>query len=330
MYRWPQDFIPFEEGRLRVRPDAVASFERRGWTCSEAILVAPEFQYNRWRPYFGGWDTGCARLAAASDRRAQAAQGVSADRGDSGRNRDLWVYIKRFRTGFHGWSSAFREAEQVRLLQSAGVPCLEVVAVGRVVRRSVKHPYRSFLMTERVGAGESVVSRLQALRCATPRTADIQRRALLMHVAELVARMHAVEVYHGDCKWLHVVLEEEPERWPSCRFIDLERARKLRGPLGFYAWIRDLEQCERSLRIVQAAPAEIDGWYRAYEAAYAAAKGPFAALRGVRRAAQRCRRVLVWLRKPFVRAVHLNGHRTIRAPGYANGFCLEGGSSKAA
>lgn len=293
MHIWPDDFVSVDAGRLSIRRDVVPMFDRRGWTRVEAIVLAPQFHYARSRPYFGGWDTGTGELR------------------DGDTDKVLRCHIKRFRRGFRGRSVAFREADKVRLFQSAGIPCLDLVAVGRLAMGGPNHPFRSCLITERVGEAESLAERLAATSKQNSAT-DLQRRALFDVAARKIARMHAADIYHGDCKLLHLMLESGKADETSCRFIDLERARRVRGPAAVYAWIKDLDQCERSLRVIGATPDEIAHWCETYDRAYLAAGGALAAWRDLRHRALHVRREFNRIRKPLVRAVQWQRRRTVR------------------
>ena len=293
MHLWREEFVRFDAGRLFVRRDMAVEFNRRGWRNAEAILLSPQFQYARYRRYFGGWDTGTGRLQTA------------------GCDPDLHCHIKRFRRGFRGRSIAFREADKVGLFQSAGIPCLDLIAVGRMRVGTAAHPFRSCLITERVGTGESLAERIVALPKHTPAGAR-QRLDLLAAAARLIARMHTAGIFHGDCKLLHVIFDSGQSGETSLRFIDLERARRLRGPAAAYAWIKDLDQLDRSLRVIDAAPEEIANWYDAYDRACISAGGALAAWRDMRGLALSLRRKLNRLRKPLVRAVQPNRRQTVR------------------
>lgn len=292
MYHWPQDFVPLDGDTLWIRPDACATFIQRGWTTTEQILLAGEFEYNRSRPYFGGWDTGTGQVL------------------DSQSESVFECHIKRFRYGFRSRSMAFRQADKVRLFQSAGIPCLDLIAVGKISAGAPSHPFRSFLISQRVGCGESIPERLTG---PDRERAVSERSALLAAAGELIARMHAARIYHGDCKWLHLLLDSPSPQATSCRFIDLERARRILGPAALYAWIKDLEQCERSLQLLQATPDEVDEWYRVYNAAYAAAGGAWSRWGNITRQAISCRRALQRMRKPLIRAVQLRRRKTCRS-----------------
>ncbi len=300
MYRWPDDFLSLDNGARRVRPDLLPVFERAGWTRVAAVLDSPVVHYNRLRPFSGGWDTGTARLPLQETEH------------------EIAVHVKRFRSGFRAAAAAVREAEAVGLLLGAGVPCMDVAAVGRLRGGAGGRKYSAFFMSEQVGTGESAFARVQRLRQAPPNTVASELRALFENIAETTARMHAAGIYHGDCKWKHYLLDRDAGGGAGAgrtftRLIDLERVRRRRGLGAVYDWIKDLSQIERSMRLLGASDAEQQAWHTCYARCYREGGGPFAALAGMGAKAARARWTFVELRRPFVRALNLRGERAVEA-----------------
>jgi hypothetical protein len=294
MFRWPDDFLSLDDGALQVRRDLRTAFQRAEWTDVRAVLDSPVIHYNRLRSFSGGWDTGLARLTLPEA------------------GREIAVHVKRFRSGFRAAAAALREAEAAGLLQAAGVPCMDVAAVGRLRGSAGGGTYSAFFMSEQVGTGESAFARVQRLRQAGSNTEPAELRGLFENIAETTARMHAAGIYHGDCKWKHFLLDRDADGREFVRLIDLERVRRRRGPGGVYDWIKDLSQIERSMRLLGAGDAEQEAWHACYARCYREGGGPFSALAGIGAKAARARWTFVRLRRPLVRALNLRGERAVR------------------
>jgi len=135
------------------------------------------------------------------------------------------------------WRDCFRTAGALRAfrialaLERAGVPTPRVMAAG--VRRVGLMPQAGYLLVEEIPAAVSL-----AKQARTPAGVP---RATLDRVAGAIARMHAQGFFHGDLTINNVLLDPAGQPW----FIDLERARRGRGPVSWRQAIEDFHRFAR-------------------------------------------------------------------------------------
>ena len=120
-------------------------------------------------------------------------------------------------------SRARRAFNASLMLRQNGIGAPDVVALCE--RRFGPFCTHNSLLTEEVAGGRSMVEVLNDLRPDTGAGALARRRALIRAFAEMVGRMHARGIFHGDLRLGNVLVVQNG---PSPRFflIDNERTKK--------------------------------------------------------------------------------------------------------
>jgi len=122
--------------------------------------------------------------------------------------------MRRSRSGAR--SFAFNEWTWVQRLTTAGIPCLQGVAVGEKLRRS--REIRSALLTAQV-PGESLESWCKRWTYQDRPTL----RALIPATAALVSRLHRAGYFHRDLYLCHIFFDSDRPIDDALRLIDLQR-----------------------------------------------------------------------------------------------------------
>ena len=131
----------------------------------------------------------------------------------------------------------FRTAASVRAfrnalaLEQAGLPTPRALAGG--VLRKLRVPRAGYLLTEEVPNAIPLARLVSQAEPIPPR--------IIQAVALAIASLHRGGFVHGDLTINNVLLDGAGKPW----FIDLERMRKLRGPVG---WRRVVEDFHRFAR----------------------------------------------------------------------------------
>ncbi|MCE9594672.1 MAG: lipopolysaccharide kinase InaA family protein [Planctomycetes bacterium] len=114
------------------------------------------------------------------------------------------------------------EAENLAELAAAGFPVPRAIAA-HVDARAFGVGVRSVLVMERVAHDADLGS-------ALAEASSERRRAWLVELAELVARLHRAGFYHRDLYFQHVVLPRERRASSSFVLLDCGRVRRERAP----------------------------------------------------------------------------------------------------
>ncbi len=242
IHRWPDDFVELDHGALFVRRDVVPCFTYRRWTRAASVLDSSDFEIIRRR----------------NDRENSS---IELPVGTGGLPRR--VFVKRYTERKHGDCPGLLEARAVGSCQSAGIPCMDVVAAGRRASGTPHGGFDSFFMSEQVGNGESAYQRAFALKADPSRESQAAFQDLIRAVAVTAARLHASDLYHQDCSWKHFLLDGDGGRECRVRLIDLNGLRRASRPAR-YAWIKDLEQLRHSMAQIGLSGDELRFWQRCY------------------------------------------------------------------
>lgn len=131
----------------------------------------------------------------------------------------------------------FRTAASVRAfrnalaLELAGLPTPRALAGG--VLRKLRMPRAGYLLTEEVPNAIPLARLVSQPEPIAPR--------IIQTVALAIAGLHQTGFVHGDLTINNVLLDGGGKPW----FIDLERMRKLRGPVGWRQVIEDFHRFAR-------------------------------------------------------------------------------------
>lgn len=136
------------------------------------------------------------------------------------RQRDL------FRT-----ASPLRAFRNALALEQAGLPTPRALAGG--VWRVLRVPQAGYLLTEEVPNAVSLARLASQPDPVSPR--------IIKSVAAAIANLHQAGFVHGDLTINNVLLDGAGKPW----FIDLERVRKLRGPVGWRQAVEDFHRFAR-------------------------------------------------------------------------------------
>jgi hypothetical protein len=136
------------------------------------------------------------------------------------RQRDL------FRT-----ASPLRAFRNALALEQAGLSTPRALAGG--VLRVLRVPRAGYLLTEEVPNAVSLARLANQPDPVSPR--------IIKSVAAAIASLHQAGFVHGDLTINNVLLDGAGKPW----FIDLERLRKLRGPVGWRQAVEDFHRFAR-------------------------------------------------------------------------------------
>lgn len=162
-------------------------------------------------------------------------------------------YFKRFLTSDvvsrlqERWCgpSALHEALRLEQLRRAGVPTLELVAVGQP--RGCLFPSESCLVTRGVKGGVSLSEFLPPLDRPWQAPPEMPERSqLVAALGELVGQLHGSGFLHGDLHAANILVRREPGGWKAW-LIDLARLRRAPRAGSGSAWGDDLLRLSLSL-----------------------------------------------------------------------------------
>ena len=258
--RWPKDFTRRDEGRLWVRRDFVAVFEKLGWRTFDDVMTSPQPALIR-------------RIDHRSNHRAElpsptggASVRVYLKRhvGESARRRliDAKGQPARVTSGLH-------EADAVGACQQASVPTMDVVAVGQQPSLRAGR-FDSFFISEHLPDVEPADQYWPAHLAPSADGAIgrglAQRRAgMLAAMARTAARLHAEGLFHRDLYWCHFMVGEPADSPPAVHLIDLQRLYRPRFS-STYARMKDLAQFLVAAPPPPVGPThlELEAWYAQY------------------------------------------------------------------
>ncbi len=139
----------------------------------------------------------------------------------------LKAQMERFRLGAWRHGTAWIEWNNIRRLESAGVPTMRPVAFAEKLAAGVWE-VASLLCTEQV-PGESLERWLpQEWNCAVRTFGPAWRRQAATQLAAIVRRMHAAGLFHRDLYMSHVFVKVEPDGRTAFHLIDLQRMLRTR------------------------------------------------------------------------------------------------------
>lgn len=167
-------------------------------------------------------------------------------------------YAKRSaqRRDFFRIAASVRAFRNALALEAAGMPTPRPLAAG--VEREFGVPQTGYLLTEEVPGALTLASLAQS-EAGAPRT-------VLHAVAEAIARLHERGFIHGDLTINNILLDATGRPW----FVDLERTRRVRGPVNWRQAVEDFHRLARHFS--QFSPAGRSGALRLV-VLYCAARG---------------------------------------------------------
>ena len=184
---------------------------------------------------------------------------------NTGRSAHGWSGVSRIQIGgrdfflkkqenFFTYSARFpfrrllaqREFDNIRLFDSLNIPSLDVIYFG-ARKRGGRH--QAIILTEAL-EGYIPLSEVEERWREERREDDAGRRTLIASVASLVRQAHERGLLHNSLYPKHIFVHEalcnkgelSPNK-PNCRFIDLEKARKV--SVGGKRQLRDIESLHR-------------------------------------------------------------------------------------
>ncbi|MFK7820028.1 MAG: lipopolysaccharide kinase InaA family protein [Planctomycetaceae bacterium] len=255
-YRWPQDYVPLDGGRVLVRPDCVAGFRELGWTSINDVMKASNVQIVR-------------KLRARDNCTVEVRTDNGIARGYLKRHRVRSVRRWFLESGRRRASSSpgMAEAGAVGWCQEAGVPTVSIIAAGETSgTRSWQSD--SFFISENLQGCMPANNHWFKFeqRHAPPDgfASDVQtRRAVLKAVADTAKRFHAAHLSHFDFYLDHFFVTDEPE--PTAFLLDLQRVeRHSHVATRWRAFNKDLGQFLASCERYRFSEAERSEWLSNY------------------------------------------------------------------
>lgn len=234
VYRWPDDYVALDGGRLLVRPDCVSGFRELGWTTLTGLMQATNVEVVR-------------KLRARDNCKVS----IPTDSGS------VEGFLKRHRVrSLRRWflesgrrraarSPGLAEAGAVAWCQAAGVPTVNMVAAGGE-KRGRRWQSDSLFMSEALVGCRPANEHWFAFeqRHAPPDgfASDTQtRRHVLRAVARTARLFHAAGLSHFDFYLDHFFVTDEIE--PTAYLLDLQRVeRHVNAPTRWRAINKDLGQ----------------------------------------------------------------------------------------
>jgi len=131
----------------------------------------------------------------------------------------------------------FRVAAPVRAfrnalaMEQAGVPTPRVLAAG--VIRKWRVPRTGYLLVEEIPSATTLAKLAE-------QSGPVSQSAL-RRTGEAVARLHELGFIHGDLTINNVLLDDDGQPW----FVDLERARRVRGAVNWRQAVEDFHRFAR-------------------------------------------------------------------------------------
>ena len=138
-----------------------------------------------------------------------------------------WWNRLRVRFGLPPTSSGREEARNIRKLESAGIPCMDLAAFGE--RIGPDGTQESFLLTPElegfVQLDDFLRARFGILQTERANSRDEDLLQLLDRVAEVARQFHEAGFNHRDLYCCHFFVREQPSGHFEIRLIDLQRVQ---------------------------------------------------------------------------------------------------------
>jgi len=138
---------------------------------------------------------------------------------------------KARRRDFFRTAASVRAFRNALALEQAGLPTPRALAGG--VLRRLRVPRAGYLLTEEVPKAVSLAQLASQPGPVAP--------GMIQSVALAIVALHQSGFVHGDLTINNVLLDGAGKPW----FIDLERMRKLRGPVGWRLAVEDFHRFAR-------------------------------------------------------------------------------------
>lgn len=212
LYRWPDDYLPLDGGRLLARPDFAATLARLGLDTAASVMAADRCEVIR---RVGRRDN-CRLVLPDADGSVTRA------------------YLKRHFAPNGRRGPGLREADAVGWCQAAQTPTMSVVGAGQN-ERGPTNTIGSFFISEEI-AGGVPADDLWKLTLDGP-----TRRQILRATAATARVFHAAGYCHRDFYWCHFFIRPHLPFGLTAHLIDLQRVRRL-GPLKWRWLVKDLGQ----------------------------------------------------------------------------------------
>jgi len=252
MLTCPSDYVSLDSQRFLVHRDYHADFVARGWLCARDLIEATEsMELMRERAYKGGWDNLKTKFASHDDGTAP-----------------LEGFVKRHQPLANGTSGAVEEAEAIFRFQDANLTSMKVIAVGTTaqpVQLSNGRKFSSVFLSEGLTSTGNIYDQIERFKANQDPQNETKINDLIRSVAQLIGKMHAADLYHGDCNFSHVLEVPTPLTSSSqLSLIDLQGARELTGIQAIYALLKDMGQLRASLIRAGVYRSHSKLWYSTY------------------------------------------------------------------
>jgi heptose I phosphotransferase len=229
-WRWPDDYILLDDGRLWVRPDLVEPFRKLGWTNAVEILSDERRQVWRRLP---SRQNATVRLELSDGRTVYGHLKCHA-RGT------FWVWLRELLAGGAGLPPGLAEAAAVGCCQAAGVATMQVLAAGATAAR-LPWQRQSFFLSEHLADSQPADDFWQSNVANPARFDGGRRQAFLDALANAARRFHEAGLYHRDFYWCHFLVREPAAGRFVVHLIDLQRVGRPQW-LKLRWWLKDLAQ----------------------------------------------------------------------------------------
>jgi len=253
-YQWPDDYVPLDGGRFRVRPDCVSAFDTLGWRTFDDVMSATNLDVVR-------------RLDARDNCVVELPVGTGMIVGYVKRHRVRSLRRRYLESGRDraAESPGLAEANAAGWCQAAGVPALSIVAAGE--RLLGKRRSDSFFISQElagcVPANEHWFPFEQRAHPPSVFASDSKTRmAAIRSVARTTRRFHEANLFHADLYLGHFFVPSDAT--PTAYLVDLQRVQRLTGVARTRALTKDLCQLHGSFNHYRLSRGERDEFLAGY------------------------------------------------------------------
>ncbi len=252
-WHWPNDYVAFDNGLLRVRPDCVGAFEQLKWTTLDAIMDSDQVEVIR-----------------SLEARDNCVLQITTDHGP------VRAFLKRHRVrSLNDWrrergvrragdTPGMAEAEAVSWCRQAGVATMNIIAAGQHMYKQRSWQSNSFFISEEL-TGCVPACNLWHDSCIT----NEARSRAITAVAETARRFHAAALFHYDFYLDHFFINTQQLAIPgspvTATLMDLQRVELLSSAFArLRAGVKDLGQFYGSCQYHGVKEQDWDLWVQNY------------------------------------------------------------------
>lgn len=255
-FRWPDDYVAMDDGRMLVRRDCVEGFAELGWNTTADVMNATNVEVIR-------------QLRGRDNCRVTVSSEGGSINGYMKRHRirtmRRWLLENRRRRASR--SPGMSEANAIGWCQQAGVPTVSVIAAGTQPMPRAWQDDSFFISEELQGctpANDYWFRFDQRLNPPDGFASDVRTRATILRaVADTARKFHEAELSHFDFYLEHFFVTNGPN--PRAFLVDLQRVEQHQhAATRWRALNKDLAQFFRSFERYRFSKAERDEWIRCY------------------------------------------------------------------